>query len=135
MTFVPAVVVWITSGLIVAALWGWSDRLAELVWRGREAPAGPSFLEPSTLQQAVLIGFGMYLLVSGLPSLTELAAGYYTLPTGFGLEYSYSGRMWARAFGVGIQMTAGVLLIVQSGAAARWVARPSSRNEEEDADT
>lgn len=53
----------------------------------------------------------------------ELAAGYYTLPTGFGLDTSYSGRLWARALGVGIQMAAGLALIVQSGAAARWLLR------------
>jgi len=130
----PAIVVWITSGLIVAALWRWSERLADFVWRDRLAPAIPLVVEPSTLQQAVLVGFGVYLLVSGLPNLTELAAGFYTLPTGFGLEQSYAGRMWARAIGVGIQIAAGVVLIVQSGAAARWLARPSSQYDEDDAD-
>ena len=129
----PAFAVWITSGLIVAALWYWSDRLATLVWRDNHTPVVSS-LESHALQQAVLVGFGVYLVVFGLPNLTELAAGYYTLPTGVGLEQSYAGRMWARAIGVGIQIAAGVLLIVQSGAAARWLTRRSSEADDDDAD-
>ncbi len=71
----PAVAVWITSAVIVAVLWLSSDRLAERVWRDKSAPT-EALPESLNLSHAVLVGFGVYLVVIGVPNLTELAAGY-----------------------------------------------------------
>jgi hypothetical protein len=117
----PATVTWTTSALIVVVLWRSSNRLAELVWQGAPATGSRTDVNLTSVPQAVLLGFGVYLVVHGLPNLTGLAAGYYTLPTGFGLEQSYAGRLWARAIGVGVQMAVGVSLIVYSRPMAQWL--------------
>lgn len=127
----PASVVWITSGLIVAGLWQWSDRLAQLVWLNQAAPAVPH-VESHDLQQAVLAVFGVYLLVVGLPHLTELAAGYYSQPTAFGVDRGYIGEMWARALGVAAQISVGLWLMLQSGVLAQWLSCPSSTVDDDD---
>jgi hypothetical protein len=130
----PAIVGWITSGVIIVALWRRSDQIAEFVWRDRATPATPLTVQPAALQQAVFIGFGVSLLVDGLPNLMELAAGHYTLPTEFGLQHNFVGSFGARAIGVGLQMVAGAALIVQSGALAHWLARPPADSEEDEVD-
>ena len=127
----PAVIVWITSGLVVAGLWQWSDRLAQLVWRHQAAPAAPH-VESRDLQQVVLAVFGVYLVVIGLPHLTELAGGYYSQQTAFGVDRGYIGEMWARALGVAAQIAVGLWMTLQSGAMARWLSRPSSTVDDDD---
>ena len=126
---IPSLVVWSTSAAVVAGLWFRSDRLAELVWRDRPAPAVSAGIDPATVQQAVLVGLGVYLVVYGLPHLTELAGAYYAKPEGLALEANYAGNLWARAIGVAIQIAAGVLLMVRSGALVAWLTRPPRQDE------
>lgn len=111
------------AGAIV--LWSASDWLATVVWRTPESALSPVGWTPIDLQVAAFRAIGAYLLVVGVPDLAELAAGYYTLPTGFGLETTYSGRLWARAIGVGFQVAFGILLLFASPWFAQlWATRP-----------
>src|SRR5450631_3394325 len=103
-----ASVVYQLSALVVAAtLWSTSAWLATLVWR---EPIEPESGQPPAaidLQRAVLAGFGIYLVVYGLPNLTDLAYGYYSLPAGFSIQQEYASKLTGRAVGVVIQMVAG----------------------------
>jgi hypothetical protein len=122
---VPVAASFIVSAIMVWLFWSWSGRLADWVWRGWPVPSESPDLQPAALQQAVLAGFGIYLLVSALPSLAELAAGYYTLSTGFGSETNYADNLKGRTIGVGLQMVAGVLLVAAAKPAAQWLSRPA----------
>lgn len=110
----PALVRLVASLVGSVALWAASDRLALLVWPNRESSSSAGSWNARNMQVAAFRAIGAYLLVVGVPDLFELAAGYYTLPTGFGLETTYSGRLWARALGVGFQVAFGVALLLAS---------------------
>ena len=102
-------------------LWSASDRLSSVIWRddSRFSAAKWNLVK---MQLAAFRAIGAYLIVVGIPDLLELAAGYYTLPTGFGLETTYSGRLWARALGVGFQVVFGSMLLLRADLFARfWV--------------
>lgn len=110
----PALVRLISSIVGSVALWMASDWLALRVWPTKEAASSAGSWNARNMQVAAFRAIGAYLLVVGVPDLFELAAGYYTLPTGFGLETTYSGRLWARTIGVGFQIAFGLVLLFAS---------------------
>ena len=110
----PALVRLVASFVGAAVLWSASDRLALLVWPNKEGTSSAGSWNAKNMQVAAFRAIGAYLLIVGVPDLLELAAGYYTLPSGFGLETTYSGRLWARALGVGFQIVFGEILLFAS---------------------
>jgi hypothetical protein len=78
----------------------------------------------------------MYLIVSGLPNLAELAYSYYSLPPGFGFEQNLQSQLIGRAIGGVIDVVAGILLVFGSKGLATFLARlqGSTRDESEDVD-
>jgi hypothetical protein len=110
----PALVRLVASFVGAAVLWSLSDWLASRVWPSKEAASSAGSWNARNMQVAAFRAIGTYLLIVGVPDLLELAAGYYTLPAGFGMETTYSGRLWARALGVGFQIVFGVILLFAS---------------------
>ena len=113
-TLWPALVRLAASFVGAAGLWSASDWLALVVWPNNDAATSAGSLNARNMQIAAFRAIGAYLLIVGVPDLLELAAGYYTLPAGFGLETTYSGRLWARALGVGFQIAFGAILLFAS---------------------
>ena len=107
--------------VVAAVLWSNCVRLARLVWPDSAPQELPPILATIDLQRAVFVAFGIYLVVQGLPHLTEFAFALYSLPPGFDLAEDYSRRLRLRSVGVVVQMLVGLFLIFGSGRLVRFM--------------
>ena len=62
------------------------------------------------MQEAIFAALGVYLFVSGLPSLIELAYRYYSLPPRFEFDQNLQRQLIGGVIGGSVDIAAGVAL-------------------------
>jgi hypothetical protein len=97
--------------VVAALLWTTNHALAERVWQPVESndDVAPPVVD---LQSAILAAIGIYLVVSGVPSIAELAYRYYSLPPRF--ELQESPQLTIRAIGGVVDVAVGVALVLRA---------------------
>ena len=98
----------------VVAVWLWrsgATRLAAVIWRGRTPGPAQLPLNPGDLQRAVCAGLGVYVIVSAIPTMAELGAGFYRLRSVFGNQVQYRTDMLPRGIGAAAQCLVGAWLL------------------------